>query len=109
MTPGMQSPDELRHQLHLSASELTIVHSILEANLPGRKVWAFGSRATGLRLKRFSDLDLAIDGNLSLLESARLSEAFDQSSLAMKIEVVPLEGMSAEFLQRVQRDFLRIL
>jgi predicted nucleotidyltransferase len=109
MTPLVQGPDKPRHQLHLSESELTIVKTILEVHLPGRKIWAFGSRATGVRLKRFSDLDLAIDGNLSLLESARLSEAFDESSLPMKVDVVPLEGMSSEFLQRVERDFSRIL
>lgn len=109
MTPGVRSPDEPRHKLHLSDSELTIVHSILERHLSGRNVWAFGSRATGVRLKRFSDLDLAIDGNLSIIENARLSEAFDHSSLPMKVDLVPLEGMSAEFLQRVERDFIRIL
>jgi predicted nucleotidyltransferase len=104
MKPAMQPSD----QLHLSESELAIVHSILHAHLPGHNVWAFGSRATGVRLKRFSDLDLAIDGLLSLGEIARLSEAFDNSSLPMKVDLVPLEGMSAEFLRRVQPDFIPI-
>jgi len=105
MNPAVQPA----HQLHLSESELAIVHSILEAHLPGRKVWAFGSRATGVRLKRFSDLNLAIDGSLTLLEDARLSEAFDESSLPMKVDLVPLEGTSTEFLERVEPSFVRIL
>ena len=76
--------------------------SILQAHLPGRKVWAFGSRATGQRVKRFSDLDLAIEGQqLTLLESAVLAEAFDESRLPFKVDVVQLAALTPEFRARI--------
>ena len=49
--------------IHLTPDEVTLVKKILCAFVPdGRKVVAFGSRATGIRLKRYSDLDLCIMG-----------------------------------------------
>jgi predicted nucleotidyltransferase len=67
-----------------------IVLDILRENLPAYVgAWVFGSRATG-RARRFSDLDLAIDAGrpLTLEEMARLSEAFSDSDLPYRIDLV---------------------
>jgi predicted nucleotidyltransferase len=83
--------------------------SILRTHLAGRKVWAFGSRATGQRVKRFSDLDLAIEGpELSLRESALLAEAFDESRLPFKVDVVQLAAITPEFRTRIQPSLVLI-
>jgi predicted nucleotidyltransferase len=93
--------------LHLPEHELEQVRAILQKYIPGRKVWAFGSRATGGRmLKRFSDLDLAVEGKLTSLESAELEEAFDESPLPIKVDVVELGLVSAEFRERIEKDFV---
>lgn len=92
--------------LYLQAKELEIVQKILSKWVPGREVWAFGSRATGTRLKRFSDLDLAIAGRLTEAESARLAEEFDESSLPFKVDVVELGQVEKEFRERIERDFV---
>ena len=63
---------------------------ILRANLPAAaKVWVFGSRASG-RARRFSDLDLAIDAGrpLTLDEAASLADAFSESDLSYRVDVV---------------------
>jgi predicted nucleotidyltransferase len=83
--------------------------TILRTHLAGRKVWAFGSRATGQRLKRFSDLDLAIEGpELSLHESALLAEAFDESRLPFKVDVVQLAAITPEFRSRIEPEMVPI-
>lgn len=83
--------------------------SILRTHLAGRKVWAFGSRATGQRVKRFSDLDLAIEGpELSLHESALLAEAFDESRLPFKVDVVQLAAITPEFRTRIRPSLVLI-
>lgn len=79
--------------------------SILSAHLPGRRVWAFGSRATGRRVKRFSDLDLLIEGdNLSIREAALLDEALDESRLPFKVDVVQAATLMPEFFARIQPE-----
>jgi predicted nucleotidyltransferase len=83
--------------------------SILSSHLPGRTVWAFGSRATGLRVKRYSDLDLLIDGDsLSFREAALLDEALDESRLPFKVDVVQMSALAPEFRSRIQPELVLV-
>jgi len=83
--------------------------SILRAHLPGRRVWAFGSRATGQRVKRHSDLDLLIDGDsLSFKEGAFLDEALDESRLPFKVDVVQIASLTPEFRARIEPELVLV-
>ena len=83
--------------------------AILRAHLPGRRVWAFGSRATGVRLKRYSDLDLAVEGApLTLREAGLMEEALDESRLPFKVDVVSLDALTPGFRARIEPDFVLI-
>jgi type I restriction enzyme S subunit len=83
--------------------------AILQTHLPGRRIWAFGSRATGRRVKRFSDLDLAIDGGpLPLKEAALLDEALDESRLPFKVDVVELAVLTPEFRARIEPEMVLV-
>jgi type I restriction enzyme S subunit len=85
------------------------LRSILSAHLRGRRVWAFGSRATGLRVKRFSDLDLLIEGDsLSFREAALLDEALDESRLPFKVDVVQTATLMPEFFARIQPELVLV-
>jgi predicted nucleotidyltransferase len=89
--------------------EWEIVAAILREFARGRTVWAYGSRATGERVKRYSDLDLALDGPaFAEQEEWRLEEAFDESRLPFKVEFQRLDGMSEEFRRRVEKDFVLV-
>jgi predicted nucleotidyltransferase len=89
----------------LSLEEWEIVSAILRRHLPGREVWAYGSRARGTRLKKYSDLDLAIEGPpLSLSTLSALAEAFDESSLAFKVDIVDAASLEPEFRHRIEAD-----
>ena len=89
------SPDQ--HRL-----ELAILRAILP---PSATVWAYGSRATG-RAGRFSDLDLAIDAGrpLSVDETARLREAFTESDLPFRVDVLDWQAIDAGFRQAIAPD-----
>lgn len=83
--------------------------SILKAHLPGRRVWAFGSRATGRRVKRFSDLDLLIDGDsLSFREAALLDEALDESRLPFKVDAVQITTLTPQFRARIEPELVLV-
>lgn len=75
--------------LDMDSAHLRIVRELLRECLPDRTVWAFGSRATG-RAKKYSDLDIAVLGDkpLSIAQSATLTEAFSESDLPWRVDVV---------------------
>ena len=80
--------------------------SLLDAHLPsGGKVWVFGSRATG-RARRYSDLDLAIDAGrpLSLDEAALLREAFDESDLPYRVDIVDWHTIDDRFRRLIAAE-----
>ena len=66
--------------MHLTPQERAGVLDILRRHLPGRTVWAFGSRVHGRRLKPFSDLDLAVIGETPLSLAAGLAVRLECSS-----------------------------
>lgn len=90
-------------QLDLTADHRRLVLGILETHLPrGSVVWVFGSRATG-RARPLSDLDLAIDAGrcLTLDETASLAEAFSDSDLPYKVDIVDWHVIDEGFRQLI--------
>jgi predicted nucleotidyltransferase len=92
----------------ISTEQFSIVRDILRRHLPaGALVWAFGSRVTG-RTKPFSDLDLLVDAGhaLTLDQSAELAEAFDESDLPFKVDIVDQHRAGASFRAAIAKDGL---
>lgn len=92
--------------LHLTDKDLGIVQDLLRAHLPGREVWAFGSRVHGRNLKRFSDLDLAIVDSQGLDPSAitALQIAFADSDLPFRVDLVELENANSTFRKIIEAE-----
>src|SRR6202171_5966741 len=89
--------------IDLPADHRRLVLNILGAHLPHNiKAWVFGSRATG-RARRYSDLDLAIDAGrrLTLDETARLSEAFSESDLPYRVDLVDWHDINDRWRQTI--------
>lgn len=85
--------------LALSAKEAEAVRAVLDAHLPaGVIVHVFGSRARG-PAKPWSDLDLVLEGEgpVPLAVLAQLAEAFDESDLPWKVDLVDRKTVSPEF------------
>lgn len=91
--------------LAVSPAECAIILNILEQLVPGREVWAFGSRARGAA-KPHSDLDLVIitERPPGLEASAALAEAFSESDLPYKVDVVDWATASDAFRSIIARD-----
>lgn len=95
----------------LSPAHEAIVHSILSAHLPpDARVWLFGSRARG-PAKKFADLDLAIDAGrkLSLSELIALTDAFVESDLPYKVDVVDRRRIEAGFARAIEADLVPLV
>lgn len=92
--------------LDISPEHLGLVRAILARHLSTEvKVWVFGSRATG-GAKRFSDLDLALQGAQALPQGVLrdLAESFDDSDLPWKVDVLDWAETGAAFRQIIERD-----
>jgi uncharacterized protein len=92
--------------IDLPADHRRLVLDILRAHLPRRtKTWVFGSRVTG-RARRYSDLDLAIDAGrrLTLDEIAQLAEAFGDSDLPYKVDLVDWHDIDDRWRQIIASE-----
>lgn len=88
--------------LQVTPQQWQIIQGILQQYLPGYAVWAFGSRVAG-PCKPYSDLDLAIVGAqpLPMQMLAQVAEAFSESDLPWKVDLIDWATTSEAFQQRV--------
>ena len=84
--------------IDLASQHLSTVRAVIDAMLPEVPVFAFGSRVKGLA-KKHSDLDLALwpERPLHWLALALLREAFEESDLPIRVDVVDWSACSPEF------------
>ena len=91
--------------IDVSPAHRSIVDDILRRHTPRPcRVWAFGSRVRG-KARRFSDLDLAFDATkpLTLRDTAILADAFDESDLPWRVDLVDLVTCSESFRREIER------
>ncbi len=93
----------------IAPDEARIVLDILEARIPDRTVWIFGSRAKN-RARRRSDLDLAIAGSerLPLDLYLDLKEDFLHSDLPYFVDLIDLHDVAPEFKRQIEPDFRHV-
>ncbi|MDE3071704.1 MAG: nucleotidyltransferase domain-containing protein [Pseudomonadota bacterium] len=91
--------------LDLSPTQLRIVREILARHADGLTVWAFGSRARGCA-KPYSDLDLALitDRPMDLARQTALADAFEQSDLPCRVDLVDWATTGEAFRRIIERD-----
>ena len=85
-------------QIDVAPEDYATVTAILARLLPGVEVRAFGSRVTG-RIRRGSDLDLALmtDRPLSLDTRADLRDAFSESTVPFRVDILDWAETSESF------------
>ena len=94
----------------LTDNHLQIVRGVLARHLPpGVSVRAFGSRAKNSS-RPYSDLDLAVKSRerLTLSQLADLSEAFSESDLPFKVDVVDCLSVGPDMQAAIDRDGVEI-
>lgn len=101
----------MKTNIDLKPEYLNIVKDILSQHLSQETVvWIFGSRVTG-NAKPYSDIDLAIDAGkaLSLDVLAHLSDAFVESTLPYKVDIVDWHGVSPDFQKIIEASRIKLL
>ena len=89
----------------VSEADWQIIQNTLRTFVPDCDVWAFGSRAIG-NAKPYSDLDLAIRGKkpLGIDLASQLTEAFAESDLPYKVDIVDWTTASERFRATIEQD-----
>lgn len=92
--------------MKLHEKELALIQQILGDMVPQCEVWAFGSRVNG-NSKPFSDLDLVLIDRqaIALGTRANLAEAFSESDLPWKVDLVDWHSISPEFQKIIQSNY----
>ena len=94
-----------RPPIEIQPEQWAIVGEILRRHVPGLAVWAFGSRAR-FTAKRYSDLDLVVlsDRPLPLATYAAIVDAFSESDLPYRVDVVDWATTNETFREIIERD-----
>lgn len=92
--------------IDMTPEQLLEVTEILERHVPGWEVRAFGSRVTG-GTKPWSGLDLAILGPepMGLSRRGRLIEAFQESTLPFRVDVLDWHEASRTFQAIIAENY----
>jgi nucleotidyltransferase substrate binding protein (TIGR01987 family) len=99
--------------LRISEKQLSYLRDILSGvpGFSGSSAFLYGSRARGNAL-RYSDFDLAIDYKGSpmpeMLKASMLC-AFEESVFPYTVDIIDVNGVSAEFRKIIEKDFVQIL
>lgn len=97
--------------MHLTQAEFASVRRILGSFLPvGCRAYSYGSRVHGRGLKPYSDLDLCLRASTKLPSAliADLREAFAQSDLTFRVDIVDWHALSVEFQRLIESDLAEI-
>ena len=92
--------------IEMTSTQLAEVERILREHVPECEVRAFGSRVTG-RTKPWSDLDLALvgEGPLGFVRKGRIIEAFQESTLPFRVDVLDWHEVSPSFQAIIAQEY----
>ena len=99
----------LKPDVALSDDEWIIVRNILQTYLKDHAVWAFGSRARHTH-HPYSDLDIVIIGDqaLTFATMGDLRQAFQESALPWKVDLVDWHDIGIDFKQIIDAHKIRL-
>ncbi len=95
--------------IDLKKRYLEEILEIIQKTIPDCQVRIFGSRVTG-RSAKFSDLDLVVEGKdeLGLSTMVRIKDAFTESNLPFKVDVLDWLAISSEFRRQINQECVAI-
>jgi predicted nucleotidyltransferase len=96
--------------IDIAPEHLRIVLDILEKYAPECETRVFGSRYT-YRAKPYSDLDLVLIGKdrLDVNQIAKITEAFQESTLPYRVDVLDWYAISPEFQKVIENNGYEII
>jgi len=96
----------VKKTIDIDFADLETVKRILLEYVPEYTVWAFGSRVNGTA-RKFSDLDIVLvsDEPLQTLQMASLRDAFSESDLPFKVDIIEWLSTDEEFRRIIEENY----
>lgn len=93
--------------INLPEKDLNLVIKILKKYFKGASVFFYGSRITE-NIKPYSDVDIAVKGaeKLDLSAMNRAIEAFEESELNIRVDLLDYNSISEEFKMIIDRKHI---
>ena len=102
-------PELALQRLDMQPQHLALLRELLEQHLPHAEVWAYGSRVNG-NGHEASDLDLVVRQPLDLKQETpqlgEMREAFVESNLPIRVEVVDWARAPASFHREIEQAYV---
>ena len=102
----------MKRIIDMRSQDVIITQQILNKHLPSHTdVWVFGSRAKGTA-RPFSDLDLIIKTHACPLAHrvvTALLDAFEESDLPYKVDIVDWNTISDDFKKLISREKIKFV
>lgn len=94
----------------VTENEMDIILKILKKHVPKAEVFVFGSRYKGTN-KEHSDIDIAVDfkRKMSLKEHTVICEAFEESELPFRVDVLDYNNVSPEFRLLIDAGYEKLI
>jgi type I restriction enzyme S subunit len=96
----------MKEAIDIRERDADTVRRVLSSTLPNlARVLIFGSRANW-SAKNYSDLDIAVDAGrkLKISELAAIEDAFTESDLPFRVDVVDLNSISDDFAESILKE-----
>ena len=102
-------PELALERLDMQPQHLALLRKLLHQHLPQAEVWAYGSRVTGDGHEA-SDLDLVVRRPADLKQETpqlgEMREAFVESNLPIRVEVVDWARVPARFHREIEQAYV---
>jgi hypothetical protein len=95
--------------INLEPKHLMLLKKILKDHVPNYSVYLFGSR-TSQNIKPYSDIDLVIktDENIPISTMASMCNAFEDSELPYKVDVLEWNLLDKSFQKNIQNHLVLV-
>lgn len=92
--------------IQLDPLQLETVRRILRVHFEGLKVFAYGSRVSGVNLTPESDLDIAVDSKkpLNFDQMVAVEKAFADSELPFRVDIVDFAKMPESLQKSIKKE-----
>ena len=92
-------------KLALKPEYKKIIEKILEACVPGKTVWVYGSRIKG-KSHEGSDLDLLIKSSVTFEELSLVREALSDSNIPISVDILDWDSIPDSFKKEIEKEHL---
>ena len=91
-------------KIDLDKKQFNVLTQIIRKYIPGKVVWAYGSRATG-KVRRKSDLDLAVF-DCNAVQIVDFKTALEESKLIISVDVMDWDSITKSFQKEIKKQYV---